>query len=342
MPIRVVIADSTSIHCELLADALKRDRSIEVVASVLTKRELLELSASTPFDIALITLQLDEAGSGPFDTVRELRQRSGAHRTILLMDTSNRELVVRALRAGVRGVFPKDGTLKMLCKCVRCVYEGQVWATAPELASTLDAVAAGTDIHAFDARKQDLLSKREREVVRAVAEGLTNQEIAERLGLSKHTIKNYLLNVFDKLGVSNRVELLFLSLSQAQGNGNGVETSCSAEPLSPFQNMLRGAAMESPNALLQLADCCLDGVFLPQSLASAYMWCLVAERSSHVLSRQTGAKKQELRGMLSREEIEKAEEEAQLWRNHLKLIENSVGTSMKAFSGSSVALSASA
>ena len=65
----------------------------------------------------------------------------------------------------------------------------------------------------------DLLSKRELEVVRSLAEGLTNREIAEKLGLSQHTVKNYLFRVFDKLGVSSRVELLFMTLSQAGSHG---------------------------------------------------------------------------------------------------------------------------
>jgi DNA-binding CsgD family transcriptional regulator len=79
----------------------------------------------------------------------------------------------------------------------------------------LDAVAISTNVRAIDIRKHDLLSPREREIVGAVAKGLTNGEIAERLGLSSHTVKNHLLRVFEKLGVSNRVELLVLSLAQS-------------------------------------------------------------------------------------------------------------------------------
>jgi hypothetical protein len=100
--------------------------------------------------------------------------------------------------------------------------------------------------------------------------------------------------------------------------------------------------MEKPDAFLQLADCCLEGAFVPRNLVSAYMWCLVAEKSSHTLSRQSSAKKQELRAMLSKEELAKAEEDAQLWRNHLKRIENLQGTNIEAISGRSSALKATA
>lgn len=339
MPIGLVIADSTALYCELLSNAVKRDRSIEVVRSVSTKRELLELPTSVAFDVALIGLEQGE--SERFDIVRELRRRAPAVRCILLVDTSRRELVIEALRAGARGVFPKNGTLETMCKCIRRVHEGQIWATASELTSTLDAVAAGPEIRTVDAKKQDLLSKREREVVSAVAEGLTNREIGERLGLSKHTVKNYLLKVFDKVGVSNRVELLFLSLAQAQSNGhNG--TPPSGDALSPLRNVLSRANIGSPDALLKLASCYREGLFVPRSLVSAYMWCLVAERSSKLLANQTAAKKQELMELLSKEEVAQAEKDAQLWRDHLERLESSLAENVQPASESNSTLTATA
>jgi DNA-binding CsgD family transcriptional regulator len=79
----------------------------------------------------------------------------------------------------------------------------------------VEALASSPVVRAVDANGLSLLSKREMDVVRSLAEGLTNREIAERLGLSQHTIKNYLFRVYDKLGVSSRLELLFMTLTQA-------------------------------------------------------------------------------------------------------------------------------
>src|SRR6202163_972780 len=79
----------------------------------------------------------------------------------------------------------------------------------------VEALASSPVLRAVDANGLSLLSKREMDVVRSLAEGLTNREIAERLGLSQHTIKNYLFRVYDKLGVSSRLELLFMTLTQA-------------------------------------------------------------------------------------------------------------------------------
>jgi len=341
MAIRLVIADSTSLHCELLADAVRRDRCIEVVGSVSVGRDLLDLASKIVFDVALIALQLEDIASERFALVRELRQRSPDVRNIVLMDTSQHEVVIEALRAGARGIFPKNGTLKILCKCVRRVYEGQVWATSRELSATLDAVAASHEIRAVDAKKQDLLSKREREVVRAVAEGLTNREIGERLGLSRHTVKNYLLHVFDKLGVSNRVELLFLSLNQLPSGGNGAGTSTDEFP-PRLRDLLDRASAGSPYALLDLATYCREGLFVPRSLVSAYMWCLVAERSSNLLASRCAEKKKELTAFLSAQEIVQAERDAQFWRSYLDEIESLVSARVATIPDGTTTLKASA
>ena len=92
----------------------------------------------------------------------------------------------------------------------------------------MEALATSPMVRAVDANGLSLLSKREMDVVRSLAEGLTNREIAERLGLSQHTIKNYLFRVYDKLGVSSRLELLFMTLTQASAkpsDGAGADQS---------------------------------------------------------------------------------------------------------------------
>ena len=103
---------------------------------------------------------------------------------------------------------------KAFGKCIHRVHEGQIWANMRQVEFVVEALATSPSIRALDAKGLKLLSKRENEVVRYLAQGFTNREIAERMALSQHTIKNYLFRVFDKLGVSSRVELLFMTLSQ--------------------------------------------------------------------------------------------------------------------------------
>jgi two-component system, NarL family, nitrate/nitrite response regulator NarL len=133
---------------------------------------------------------------------------------VVSLSSPKRDLVLDAFRAGARGIYSRHESLDALCKCVHVVFEGQVWATSREIRIALDALSSAPTVRALNAGGLSLLSKRELQVVHHLAEGLTNREIGARMGLSRHTIKNYLLKIFDRLGVSNRVELLFLTLSQ--------------------------------------------------------------------------------------------------------------------------------
>jgi DNA-binding NarL/FixJ family response regulator len=131
----------------------------------------------------------------------------------MLLDSSERSQVVEAFRAGARGVFSRSESLKSLAKCILCVNQGQIWANSKELKFLLEALGEALPLRVIDARGTELLSRREQEVVRCVAEGLSNREIAQRLGLTEHTVKNYLFRIFDKLGVSKRVEVVLYAYS---------------------------------------------------------------------------------------------------------------------------------
>jgi DNA-binding CsgD family transcriptional regulator len=133
----------------------------------------------------------------------------------MLLDSSKKEAILQAFQAGARGIFTRHDSVESLSKCIRCVYEGQIWANSQQMSFAVEELACSPVVRAIDANGLSLLSKREMDVVRSLAEGLTNREIAERLGLSQHTIKNYLFRVYDKLGVSSRLELLFMTLSHA-------------------------------------------------------------------------------------------------------------------------------
>src|SRR5277367_5315879 len=212
--IRVLVADNTRIHTQLLADALKRDRGLDVLSADSDSHALIATAAAHKADVLVISSNLDEESHRAFEVVRELRASHPQIRAVMLLDSSKREFILNAFRAGARGIFSRHESVDSLCKCVRTVYEGQIWATSPQISFAVEALASSPTVRAVDAKGLDVLSKREMEVVHCVAEELTNREIAERLGLSQHTIKNYLFRVFDKVGVSGRVELLFMTLSQ--------------------------------------------------------------------------------------------------------------------------------
>jgi DNA-binding NarL/FixJ family response regulator len=206
--IRLLVADENRMNCQLLISALKRCRRIHVVACAVTSEEVMsEIEAAHP-NVALISASLQDGSLIGFDTVRELYVSHPQVRTILLLDNSERSWVIDAFRVGAKGVFCRESSLSALCKCIETVYVGQIWVNTQQLESVLDAFARMAPPRLLDSSGKTPLSKREQQVAALVAEGLSNREIAGQLQLSEHTIKNYLFHIFEKLGLSSRVELV--------------------------------------------------------------------------------------------------------------------------------------
>jgi DNA-binding NarL/FixJ family response regulator len=134
----------------------------------------------------------------------------------MLLDSRDREQVVDAFRGGAKGVFFRTDLVDSLCKSIWSVHQGQIWAASDDLECTLEAFTNAAPLRIVDAKGSQILSKREEQVVALLAEGLSNREISERLRLSHHTVKNYLFKIFDKLGLSSRVELILYAVNQRQ------------------------------------------------------------------------------------------------------------------------------
>jgi DNA-binding NarL/FixJ family response regulator len=126
-------------------------------------------------------------------------------------------LAISAFRSGARGIFCiTDANLRLLCKCLQRVAAGQVWATTEQLNYVMDIVSEVPSLRVLSSRGDRLLTPREEQVVALVAEGLGNRQIARELNLSEHTIKKYLFRVFEKLGVSSRVELVLYAVNNGE------------------------------------------------------------------------------------------------------------------------------
>jgi len=212
--LRVLAADSTSMSTQLLVEALARDGQFEVIECAPTVAAILALVKREKPQVALISAKLGENAAGGFEAVREIRAQSPATRVITLLDTSEKTAVTEAFRAGAQGIFCRTEPFRSLAKCIQCVHFGQVWANSRELQFILEAIAQPSFAN-FPGAANTLLSAREIDVVRCVAEGLTNRQIAHRLSLTEHTVKNYLFRIFDKLGVSSRVEVLLHVLGKS-------------------------------------------------------------------------------------------------------------------------------
>ena len=211
--IRVLVSDDTRVHTELLADALRRDDALHVTTSMSGSAGLITRPDFQNVDVLLLSSTIDEQPGRGFEILKGLQSSHSYMSAVMLLDTSKHEMVLEAFGAGARGVFSRNESVGILNKCVRRVHEGQIWANSEQMGALVQAIAAFRSVRAVDARGVNLLSKRESEIVQVVAQGLTNREIAEQLGLSPHTVKNCLFRIFDKLGVSNRVELLLMTMS---------------------------------------------------------------------------------------------------------------------------------
>ena len=221
-PIRVAVADSNQMASRLLSEALDKQPGFSVVSSDASGESLLRSVQSLKPDIAVISAALPDGPLNLNSRAEENLCKTPQCPWILLLDHSEPQLVVAAFRAGARGVFSRmQSDINMLAKCVRRVMEGQIWVDNEQTLYLLQALnASGDDRHDHDSAP-NRLTPREESVVRLVLQGMVNREIADTLHLSQHTIKNYLFNIFDKLGVSNRVELVLYAtakLSLAHGS----------------------------------------------------------------------------------------------------------------------------
>ncbi len=213
--ISVLVADSNRMGCQLLAAALKdRPYHFNVITYAVNSAEILNAAKKHAPHVALISANLQDGALTGFKVLRELRASHPKTRAIMLLDSPERDLVVDAFRGGARGVFCRADSIGRLCKCLYSVHIGQIWASSNELQFLLEALAEAASLRVVDAQGINLLTKREGQVVHLVAEGLTNREISRELKLSEHTVKNYLFRIFDKLGVSTRVELTLCAFSQ--------------------------------------------------------------------------------------------------------------------------------
>ena len=229
-PINVVVADSDVLACRLLAGRLRKHRSFHVTESAQNSAATLELMRRVRPTVALVSADLPGEPKGGLKVLRETRSWSPRVRSVMLLENGDQQAILDAFRAGARGVFLRSAfSFESLCKCVHRVHQGQVWADSSQLMQVLDAFTQTEPVQFANAEGMKLLSRREKEVVRAVVDGYSNREIAERLSLSEHTVKNYVFRIFEKLGISSRVELVHYALAHEDDQSrNGAETAAKA------------------------------------------------------------------------------------------------------------------
>jgi DNA-binding NarL/FixJ family response regulator len=312
--VSIVVAESTRIHTQLLADALRNDRGLQVVAEASNSEELLAAITRVPIDVVVISHNLDNQPGHGAQLLREIRALRPQIRGVILLDSSTPQEVLECFRAGARGIFSKEERLESLCKCIRNVHEGQIWARGVDLDHALEALANTPVVRTTNHQGIELLSPRERQVIEHLAGGMTNREIAHALELSPHTVKNYLFRIFDKLGVSSRTELLYLTMNNSQAQ----PPRAASREKNAFSAIIEDAEAGDPSAQLRLAEHFSQikdvqdhegpqNTGLQPASVSAYMWYLLAERMAAPMLEQIEEGKKNISQTMSPQQLSEAE-----------------------------------
>jgi DNA-binding NarL/FixJ family response regulator len=175
---------------------------------------ILHSVGTAPAKVVVFSLNHSVNAPSQMGALRRLHLSHPAVAKVILVESYDRELVVSAFRSGVRGIFCISNThFRLLCRCIQRVADGQVWANSEQLQFLLDLVSEVPSLRVLNSNGRQILTPREEQVVALVAEGLSNRDTALELKLSEHTVKKYLFRIFDKLGISSRVELVLYAVS---------------------------------------------------------------------------------------------------------------------------------
>jgi DNA-binding NarL/FixJ family response regulator len=211
--IRVLIADSNLTQSEVLHSALRRQPSMKITRCRSEVSDCLQALRSTSIDVVL--LSGNSIDHDPLiNALRVLHTSHPQVSFVLMLDGYDRKLVVNAMRTGARGLFDRaHQSFRALCRCIAVVHQGQFWVGTKELGYIVDAINSTPPVRVVDAKGEGLLTAREEQVVSLVADGAGNRAIAKQLGIKENTVKKSLMRIYDKLGVSNRVELVLYALT---------------------------------------------------------------------------------------------------------------------------------
>src|SRR5271155_6094500 len=210
--VRIVIADDHPIVRDGLKKLLLLEDDFDVVGEAADGREVLDKVRELDPDVLLLDLRMPNLdGLGALQALQQVNPRT---RVIILTASEDKNEFVQAMKLGCSGIVLKQTAPELIVKSIRKVYGGEIWLDSHTTAAVMRQFASPNDPGGGTgkARERSPLSTREREIVQLVAQGYKNQEMAEKMFISEQTVKNHLHNIFDKLGVSDRLELALYAI----------------------------------------------------------------------------------------------------------------------------------
>ena len=202
MPIRIAIADDHALVLHGLKRLFDGESEFEVVACFGNGPDAIVAAHSGAVDVLLLDIKM--RGMSGIDVLRQLSSDRLTCATVLLSAALSDNDAVEALELGARGIVLKESSPDELLDCIRHVARGEQWVDSETMSRALATIAS----REATGHPNRLLTARELEIVRMIAEGLRNKAIAERLSISEGTVKIHLHNVYEKLGLDGRLELL--------------------------------------------------------------------------------------------------------------------------------------
>ena len=201
---------------QLLVSAFRRRSEFRLSSCEMEAEQILAALAENHVDVVLTSSSQPNRGEA-IAGIRRIHLSQPRVAQVLLLENPDRNAVVNAFRSGAQGLFwQSKHPFRLLCKCVQVVHGGQIWISSEHLRFLIDAVSQVPALRVVNSLGLQLLTPREEQVVALAADGLGNREIARELRLSEHTVKKYLFRIFEKLGVSNRVELVLYAVNHGQ------------------------------------------------------------------------------------------------------------------------------
>jgi len=210
--IPILLADGPSVFRDALRALLAAQHDFEIVAEASPGDSITALALTHRPSIILFE---PETTRDALAILRPLQDADLGARIILLMSKEDPDMLTQAVRHGVAGVVARKSPTETLLKCIRKVHVGELWldrATTAEVVRQLTSKPIPAPRHVAPNDKPVALSKREREIVGLVAQGFRNREMADKLFISEQTVKNHLHNIFEKIGVQDRLELALYAI----------------------------------------------------------------------------------------------------------------------------------
>ena len=214
-PIRLVLADDHPIFRDGLRRLLEAEPDMKVIGEAKDGAEAVKLARQLKPEIMLLDLAMPKHPG--LDALRELSVGgTNSVRVILLTAAAEKSQIVEALQLGARGIVLKDSATQLLLKAIHTVMAGEYWVGRDAVSNLVQYLRNLVEASSETARRKKFgLTPRELEIISAVVAGFANKEIAEYFKISEDTVKHHLSNIFDKLGVSTRLELALFAVNHA-------------------------------------------------------------------------------------------------------------------------------